>query len=278
MYPELLKIGPITIYSYGFMLGVAFLIANFLITNELKRLKLDVSIATSVTMMALIGGIVGAKLFHVFENWSDFLQKPIQTVFSSGGLTWYGGFLLATMLVFSYFRRKKFSMIRFADIAAPALGLGYGLGRVGCQLAGDGDYGIPSMLPWAMKYTNGTVPTLSAINIELADKFRSIYPNIPVPVDIAVHPTPVYEFLLAAALFAFLYFRRTKEHPLGNQFGWFLVFHSLTRFGIEFIRLNPHYYFGLSEAQLISIPLIVWGVYLIQRKAPRNQVQKNQGM
>ncbi len=275
MYPVLFHIGPIPVYSYGLMLGVAFMVANLLITNELRRRGDDPNLATTVTMFALIGGILGAKLFHIFENFGEFAANPRDMLLSSGGLTWYGGFLIATLLIFLYFRRKHLVMMAFADIAAPALAIGYGFGRVGCQLAGDGDYGIPSNLPWAMTYTNGTVPTLSALNPQLADKFMELFPNTPIPVDIAVHPTPIYEIILAVVVFTFLYVRRTRSLPLANQFGWFLILHSIARFFVEFIRLNSHLMLGLSQAQVISIGLIGWGVYLVMHPtAPTSELRR----
>jgi phosphatidylglycerol---prolipoprotein diacylglyceryl transferase len=268
MYPELLHLGPVTIYSYGLMLGIAFLVSNLLITRELRRLGQDPTLATTVTMFALVGGVVGAKLFHLFENWADFLANPRHMLFSSGGLTWYGGFLLATLLIFLYFRRRKLSLLAFADIAAPSLALGYGFGRVGCQLAGDGDYGIPSLLPWAMTYPNGTVSTLASQNPGLAQQYADMFPGQPVPADIPVHPAPVYEIILAVALFALLQHRRKKPLPAGSQFGLFLVLHGLCRFGVEFIRLNPLLLFGLSQAQLISLALVAWGAILLFKNAP----------
>jgi len=266
MYPELLKIGPVTIYSYGLMLGIAFLLANILITRELKRLKLDVSLATGVTMLALIGGVAGAKLFHVLESWDSFIADPAGTVFSSGGLTWYGGFIFALILIYIFLRKKKFSLMKFADIASPSLAIGYGIGRVGCQLAGDGDYGIPTDGPWAMSYPDGTVSTLADRNPDLVRRFTEIFPDTPVPVDIPVHPTPLYEIVLAIGVFLFLFLRRKRDMPTSNQFGWFLLLHSICRFMVEFIRLNERMVFGLSEAQLISVFLALWGVYLVVRK------------
>ena len=269
MYPELLTIGPITIYSYGLMLGIAFFTANILITQELKRQGKNTAIATGVTMIALVAGVAGAKLFHVLENWNEFLRTPAATMFSSGGLTWYGGFLGATLAIFVYLRRKKMTMISFADIAAPALAIGYGFGRVGCQLAGDGDYGGPTDLPWAMTYPKGTVSTLSSLNPELAGRYAEMFPGRPVPDDIPVHPAPLYEIALAIAVFTFLHLRRTKRLPAGNQFAWFLVLHSICRFAVEFIRINPLVVFGLSQAQLVSIGLFVWGAFLLYRTSAR---------
>jgi phosphatidylglycerol---prolipoprotein diacylglyceryl transferase len=269
MYPELLRLGPITIYSYGLMLGVAFFVANILITRELKRQGKDLGIATAVTMIALIAGVAGAKLFHILENWGDFLRNPVATTFSSGGLTWYGGFLLATLIIFLYLRGKKMRMITFADIAAPALAIGYGFGRVGCQLAGDGDYGGPTDLPWAMTYPRGTVSTLSSLNPELAARYSEMFPGRAVPADIPVHPAPLYEIALAIAVFLFLYLRRTRQLPPGNQFGWFLALHAICRFAVEFIRMNPLLLFGLSQAQLVSIGLFLWGAYFIYTTSMR---------
>ncbi|MBL0175409.1 MAG: prolipoprotein diacylglyceryl transferase [Ignavibacteria bacterium] len=268
MYPELLHLGPVTIYSYGLMLGVAFLVSNLLITRELRRLGQDPTLATTVTMFALVGGVAGAKLFHLLENWSEFLANPGHMLLSSGGLTWYGGFLLATLLIFLYFRRRKLSLMAFADVAAPSLALGYGFGRVGCQLAGDGDYGIPSHAPWAMTYPNGTVSTLASQNPGLAQQYADLFPGQPVPADIPVHPAPVYEIILAVALFSLLQARRKKPLPVGSQFGLFLVLHGLCRFGVEFIRLNPLLVLGLSQAQLISLALVAWGAFLLFKNAP----------
>ncbi len=267
MRPVLFEIGPISLYSYGLMLGIAFLAGNIFITRELRRLKMDPGIATAVTMLALLGGVAGAKLFHVIENFSEFLDAPKEILLSSGGLTWYGGFLVAVPLVFLYLRKKKISMLRFSDIAAPSLALGYGLGRVGCQLAGDGCYGQPWTGFCAMTYPNGTVSTLAERNPALVALFSEIYPDLPIPADIAVHPTPVYEIILAVALFTFLYLRRKKDHPTGNSFGWFLILHGISRFAVEFIRLNPIMFAGLSQAQVLSIAMIAWGSFLVLRRS-----------
>ncbi len=265
MYPELFRIGPLTIYSFGLMLGIAFLTANMLLTAEMKRRKLDPALGTMITMLALGGGVAGAKLFHVFENWKDFLAEPFGTVFSSGGLTWYGGLLVATGLIFLYLKRKKLSLLEVADMTAPGLALAYGIGRIGCHLAGDGDYGIPTDLPWAVSYEYGTVPTAYTM-----DEFGQRIPTE------WVHPTPVYELILAIALFSWLYRRRTKSLPVGIQFGYYLTLHSLSRFAVEFIRINPRLILGLSEAQIISIALILWGVFLV-RRSPKQPGRKRSG-
>ncbi len=258
MRPELFHIGPIVIYSYGFMLGVAFLLANWLLTNELKRRNLDPAHATMITFLALIGGVIGAKLFHVLENWNEFLAEPMKTALSSGGLTWYGGFIVALVIIAVYLRRKKIPFLLLADMTAPGLAIGYGIARIGCQLAGDGDYGCPTSLPWAMSYEYGTVPTA----------FRLENPMDPHSLRIPtewVHPAPLYELGLAILVFTFLFRRRARPMPIGNQFGWFLILHSLCRFVVEIIRINPELFLGMSQAQVISLVLIGWGAYLVRR-------------
>jgi len=263
MYPELLKIGPITIYSYGLMVGLAFLTGNLLLTSELKRTGRDPAFSSSITMLALIGGIIGAKALYLIENWSYFIKNPVEMAFSSGGLTFFGGFVLAIILVLFYLRKKGIPFLEMADITAPILALGYGIARIGCQLAGDGDYGFPTSLPWGMNYANGTVPPSQAFK-----NFPEITQQFPggiVPDSTLCHPTPIYEFIAGVLIFWFLWSRRKSIHKLGEQFGLFLVLHGLARFMVEFIRLNPRLLFGLSEAQLISIVFFAWGLYLIFR-------------
>ncbi|MDH7516461.1 MAG: prolipoprotein diacylglyceryl transferase, partial [Bacteroidota bacterium] len=115
MYPELLHLGPVTVYSYGLMLGVAFFVGNILLTREFKRLGRDPSIATGVTMIALVGGIIGAKFFHIAEHWEEFEASPLTALFSPGGLTWYGGVVVSILVLIWYVRRKKIRLLQLAD-------------------------------------------------------------------------------------------------------------------------------------------------------------------
>ncbi len=257
MYPELFKIGPFTVYSYGLMLGIAFITASWLLTKEVERKKLNPNIATEITILAIIFGIVGAKLFHLFENFNEFLQDPIGMAFSPGGLTFFGGLLLAIVSVWVYARRKKIPFLYIADAAAPALALAYGIGRIGCHLAGDGDYGIPTDLPWGTNYENGTVaPSRMFAGSEIAKNF----PDGIVPDNTPLHPTPVYEFIICFVIFLILWKLRKKDWVHGKLFMVYLILISIERFSIEFIRLNPRLLFGLSEAQLISAGLLTVGV------------------
>ncbi|KXK56816.1 MAG: prolipoprotein diacylglyceryl transferase [Chlorobi bacterium] len=272
MYPELFSIGPITVHSFGLMMGIAFIVANYFFAKEIVRRGLPEEVAGNVTLLALVAGIVGAKLFSVFENFGAFLADPFGELFSAAGLTFYGGLLLAIVSIWVYLRRKKIPFIRVADAAAPTLILAYGIGRIGCQLAGDGDYGIPTNIPWAMTYPNGTVSTLSAKNAQLAELYQTIFPGQPVPVDIPVHPAPVYETLAASAIFAFLWGIRKRPMAVGQMFAIYLILAGIERLLVEFIRLND-LYAGLSQAQWISVGMIAVGSIMIYRNrtAPKEE-------
>lgn len=271
MYPEIGKIGPIPIHSFGLMVAIAFLTANYLFTKEVKRRGYGDDVASVVTFFAFIGGLVGAKLFHLLENFSEFMANPVDAIFNPGGLTFYGGLILSIGLIYIYTRRKKIKFLVLADAAAPSLILAYGIGRIGCQLAGDGDYGIPTDLPWAMGYPNGYVSTLSARNLELVEYFKNIFPGREIPTDIKVHPAPVYETLIAVLCFAILWKLRKRPALAGWLFGLYLIFAGLERLSVEFIRINPLYW-GLSQAQWISILMIILGGYMMWKKRLKTEI------
>ncbi|MBK8550980.1 MAG: prolipoprotein diacylglyceryl transferase [Ignavibacteria bacterium] len=133
MYPKLFEIGPVPVYSYGLMLGITFLVASALFTRELRRNGMDENIGVTVTFLCLIGGIVGAKLFYIIEEWnfgsgmplSSFFTKDI--IFSPSGLTFYGGLILAVILMLIYCRVKGLSVLKMFDLMCPGAALGYGL-------------------------------------------------------------------------------------------------------------------------------------------------------
>ena len=140
---------------------------------------------------------------------------------------------------------------------APALALAYGIGRIGCHLAGDGDYGTPTSLPWGTNYEHGTVPpSVMFQGTEIAKN----YPNGIVPDNTPLHPTPIYEFLICVIIFTILWKLRKKDWIDGKLFMVYLVFISIERFSVEFLRLNPRLMLGLSEAQLISVGLFTLGI------------------
>ena len=265
MYPKLLQIGPIAIYSFGLMVALAFIIANYLFTKELHRknfINAD-ALSSTITLLGLIGGIFGAKTFHLFENPQHFIADPLGALFSGEGLTFFGGLIVAIGMIAIYLRKNTIPFLRTADAAAPSLMIAYGIGRIGCQLAGDGDYGIPTDSPFAMTFPNGMVSTLASRNRELVEYYQNIFPGRPIPDDIPVHPAPVYETLIALVFFSILWSMRKNIRIDGNLFGIYLILAGIERFSVEFIRINP-LYAGLSQAQWISIGLIIFGISIVK--------------
>lgn len=244
MRPVLMRIGPLPIYSFGFMIVMAFFVCCWIVSLELHRKGLNHQAkADSLVISVLLGGLIGARGYYILENFTEFLRAPFE-IFSGGGLVWYGG-VLGGVAVFTYrVRKKKLIWLQLADILAPALALGYAIGRVGCLLAGDGDYGKPSNLPWAMAFPDGIVPTT-----------------------VPVHPTPIYEFLMMTAVFIFLWAMRKKVRNDGIIFGLYLALAGTERFLIEFLRINPVVALNLTAAQIISVILAALGLILIKRQA-----------
>lgn len=256
--PVLFKIGPVKVYSYGLTMGIAFLVANYVLVREFKRRGFGADFANQVTILAVVLGLAGSRILSLIENWGDFLKDPIGMALATGGLTWYGGFILALVVIAWVIRRKKLRFLSVADAVAPALLLGYGIGRIACHVSGDGDYGIPTKLPWGVDYAHGVAPP--SIAFRYMPQIEARYPGGIVPNNILCQPTPLYEFLACVGLFFILWKLRKKMEPAGTLFMLYLVFAGAERFLVEFIRLNPRLLFGLSEAQLWSIPMMIVGL------------------
>jgi phosphatidylglycerol:prolipoprotein diacylglycerol transferase len=249
MYPELFKIGPVSIHSYGLMLGIAFLIGSALFTKELKRQNLDENISISVTFLAIIGGLVGSKLFYIIEEWnfgtggSLFSYFRTDVLFSPSGLTFYGGLILAIILIIIYCKNKKLRIMQIFDSLAPAAMVSYGIARIGCHLSGDGCYGLP---------VNGTTFEFLGFSYE-----KGIIPTHP---GVLVHPTPLYELAVSIVFFLILILIRKKMKYFGQLFYFYLIFAGVERLLVEFIRLNPKVILFLTQAQLISVFMILAGI------------------
>lgn len=258
MYPVLLDLGPIKIYSFGLMMGISFIIANLLLTKEFKRKKLPPDLASNITLIALVAGVSGSKLLYLLENFSEFMLDPVGMTFSPGGLTFYGGFILATVSVYVYAKKKGIRFLQIADSVGPILLLAYGIARIGCHLAGDGDYGYPTDLPWATDYSNGTYPPSAAFRMfpEIVARYGV---NGVVPDTTLCHPTPVYETIICAVFFWFLWKKREQWTTEGQMFYTYLLLAGIERFSVEFLRLNPRLLMGLSEAQIIAVILMIIG-------------------
>lgn len=258
MYPVLFHLGPFPVYSFGLMMATGFIVASYVLTKELERRGFEKDLGSHITLLALVFGIAGSKLLYLIENWDEFMRQP-SIAFSPGGLTFYGGFILATLAIFWYARSKKIPFLQICDAAAPPLLIAYGIARVGCHLSGDGDYGLPTDLPWASVYSAGTYPPSAAFRMfpEIVQKYGV---NGVVPDDILVHPTPLYEFAICLVFFFALVRLRKQGWPTGKLFMLYLILSGAERFFVEFLRLNPRMLFGLSEAQLIAAVLVGVGV------------------
>jgi phosphatidylglycerol:prolipoprotein diacylglycerol transferase len=247
MQPEL-EIGPITLQTFGIMFALGFIAAGALVARRLQELGKPVDWAYEMIFAALLGGIVGARLNFVLENWSEVSDDLLGNIFSGAGLVWYGGAIGGAIAVILWARWRGMLNLTLLDIAAPGLAIGYAIGRVGCQLSGDGDYGIPWDGPWAMAYPDGTEPT-----------------------DTPVHPTPIYE-TLAMGLVTYVLWRLRFSFRPGLLFALYLVLAGLERFLVEFVRRNDEVLAGLTQAQLLSLAMIVAGGAWLAVKARRGEL------
>ena len=260
IYPFVLQLGPITLTGYGLMMMAAFLMAGWAIQLDLRWRGLNEDYAADIVVAAVVGGLLGAKLWYVV--WS----RDWESLFRRGGFVWYGGLLGGIGAVLLNGWRLRVPPRYTMELTAAPLALGYALGRVGCFLVND-DYGIPSTLPWAMKFPNGLPPT----TVSQLSRFHVVFPPGTNPLDVvAVHPTQLYETVLMFLAFLWLWRLRTHKHALGWRFGVYLVLAGVERFLIEFVRAKDDRIFGpLSVAQVTSLLAAVAGVAIMVRlRAP----------
>lgn len=238
-----IQIGPVAIATFGLMVAVALLAAAYILQADFQRrgIKADAFLIIGIAGLA---GIAGARLYHVLESPWEFFADPWPQLFSRYGFAWFGGFLggFAALLILG--RRYKIPLLEFLDACSPAAAVGYAIGRIGCLLAGDGDYGIPTSLPWGMSFPHGVVPTTQR-----------------------VHPTPVYEFIAWMVIAWFLWRWGAKRLSTGAKtrgtiFCGYLIFTGIARFLVEMIRINPRSFFGMSNAQAASVASVLLGVVL----------------
>ena len=153
---------PLAIHSFGFMLVVAFYTTYFILNNDLKKLNYNENLASDLIFWAAFGGVGGSKAYHLLENLDQVFKDPIGMIFSGSGLVFLGGLIGGTIAVTIILNKNKLPWLEFADIVAPLLILGYGIGRIGCFLVGD-DYGTPTGLPWGMSFPNGLPPSTTSV-------------------------------------------------------------------------------------------------------------------
>lgn len=262
MYPYI-NIGPIHLGTFGLLLWLAAVVATIVLHKNFMRNHVDAD-ALSVVAFVVIAGVIGAKAWHELQNIPDLRlamrevgapgwAHPMEVVMGflhwfQAGFAWFGGMLAGiAMLMWQGAAAKPGGLkgwlagIRMLDLATPAAAIGYGVGRIGCLTSGDGDYGIKTTLPWGVH----------------------MKPDALVPTPDLVQPTPVYELLFAILLCWILWKLGRKVWPLGWLTGLYLVLSGVGRFLVEFVRINPKLYFGMSNAQVAALGSIVVGIVVM---------------
>src|SRR5437016_4503881 len=267
-----LHLGPLSIPTYGLMVATGLLVAAYLLQADINRhraqflkrgyLKTEDKRNYGDEAFLIIGiigvaGLAGARLYSVLENPRELIANPAVLI-SRYGFTWSGSVLTTIVAMVFLARHFDIPVLEFMDLCAPPAALGYAIGRIGCLLSGDGDYGVPTSLPWGMSFPNGIVPTTDR-----------------------VHPTPLYEFFVWLAIAALLWHMGKKAvigvRPKGEIFCGYLILTGAARFLIEFIRINPRSFFGLSNAQTASLLSIVAGAILFWVIKSRLPARKERG-
>lgn len=240
---------PHQIPTFGLMLWLAAVAAAFVMDRSFRRARISADAVGMVTV-AVVLGIVGAKLWHVIDTPSEFRDLGWRVLWDTAGFAWFGGLVFGiSALVFQGWW-AKIGGLRTLDLAAPAAAIGYGIGRIGCLLSCDGCYGLETNLPWplGMSFPDGILAT---------------------PPGIRVHPTPLYEFAAGLLIGWWLWKRAGKPHATGAIVGQYLMLSGIARFLVEFIRRNPRVLWGLSNAQLASAGSVIAGVLLMVWAARR---------
>jgi len=234
LQPEIHIFG-LTIQTFGLCLGAAFLVAGWLVARRFGEVGRNVDFAYEMVFAALIGGLVGAKLWFVIETGGK--------LFSGTGLVFYGGLIGGALAVMAWSWYRGELNLQLVDAVAPSLAAAYAIGRIGCQLSGDGDYGKDWDGPWAMAYPNGTVPTTAT-----------------------VHPTPIYEIIVMGAFTLLLWRWRNRWRP-GTLIAIYLIGAGLERFLVEFVRRNSDAFLGLTQPQLVAVVfMLAGGAWLVLRR------------
>jgi phosphatidylglycerol:prolipoprotein diacylglycerol transferase len=235
MQPTIDVLG-LSLKTFGLCFGLSFVVSGAMVARRLKELGKPPDWAYEMVFAALVGGLVGARGYWLLGHTSEVADDPLGAIFGGSGLVWFGGALGGAAGVLGWAYRKGMFNLTLLDLCSPALAIGYAVGRVGCQVSGDGDYGKPTDLPWGMAYPNGAVPTNEV-----------------------VHPTPIYE-TLSMGLVAWALWRAREAFKPGVLFAFYLCFAGLERLLVEFVRRNEPVLAGLTEAQVASVVMLVAGL------------------
>jgi phosphatidylglycerol:prolipoprotein diacylglycerol transferase len=243
MIPVFLRAGPITIYSFGVMAAAALVAACYVAYRLLRTRGVSFEFAYELLFVAGLGGFAGARLYYLVQHWADVKGDLLHNVFSGSGFTWYGGLLGGFVYV---------PLGLMANAAGPAVAIGYAIGRIGCLLSGDGDYGSPTKSFLGIAFPHGTVPT---------------------PPGVKVWPTPPMETITMLVVCWLLYRMAQRPQPGWYVWGWFMVLAGAERFLIEFIRRNPVVFLGLRTTQWESLASVAIGVAIILGTRHRETIE-----
>jgi phosphatidylglycerol:prolipoprotein diacylglycerol transferase len=234
--PEIHLLG-LSLKTFGIVFALGFVSAGAIIARRLKELGKPVEWCYELAFASAVGGLVGARVYYVVQNYSAVKHHLLGSLFSGSGLVWYGGVIGGALMVLAWAAWRGMLSLALLDLASVPLAMGYAIGRIGCQVSGDGDYGKPSHLPWAMGYPHGTVPT---------------------PPGVKVQPTPVYETLAMGVIAWWLWRMRDRFRP-GVLFALYLLLSGMERLLVEFVRRNHRIWIGLTAPQFESIALMIAG-------------------
>ena len=263
VYPLIFNIGPLMITGFGIMMMIGFLMAGWVIQRTLSQRNLGPAYAEHMIIAAVIGGILGAKLWYVALHGT-------QHFFSRGGLVWYGGFVGGAAAVLLNGWRARVPTRVTLELAAPALAVGHALGRMGCFLIQD-DYGVPTSLPWGLRFPEGYPPSTAA-------ELQRLGVEVPVdalPTDVlAVHPTQLYEVAALLFIFWWLWRLRNHRHAMGWLFAVYLVAVGIERFLVEFIRAKDDRMLGMfTLAQAMSVAMVLLGLGLLAQWRRKDELE-----
>ena len=256
MLPVLFHLGPLTVYSFGLMMALGFLAADYVIRLECQRRGFDPEYSSSIVIAAAVAGIAGSRLYAILDDLPAYLADPKSMIFSGSGFVFYGGMIGGVIGAYLVSRWYRISFGVTIDMCAPALAIGQAIGRIGCLLSGDGDWGLPSTMPWAMAYPRAIVGWDASTVLKLDDHYQLVSGFFP---GVRVHPAPIYETILYLGVFYLLWSMRKTSHPPGRLIYWYMVLAGAARFVVEFVRINPRVFGPLSEAQLIAIAMMILG-------------------
>jgi phosphatidylglycerol:prolipoprotein diacylglycerol transferase len=241
VYPVLFSLGPFTVYSFGVMMAAGFYFGSMAAVSEFRRRGGDGDKMWNYLVWVFVAGLLGSRLLSLTNDLAALARNPLQALLSGAGFVWYGGLIAGAAVAWLLAKRYRFDFITVLECCAPALALGQALGRVGCHVAGDGDWGKVTTVSWGVAYEKAIIG----------------WPHAP---GVLVHPTPLYEFAGYMAVFGVLWGLRRRDLPRGTMFALYCVLAGSVRFGVEFLRVNPLVGLGLTQAQFIAAAMVTGGL------------------